>query len=114
MFGDNKLHRWLCALAVISLLTARSVIAEPVSCGDAAEESGKVYSVTGKRVNLRDGPGTSYGRIRDESDKLATLDEGYIVRENCREGDWSQINLLSPDWLRKSHRGWVHSSFLAR
>lgn len=116
MFCNAPNKAALRFVAMFLLLSSMLVAAEsePVSCRDESPGNGKVYSVKGKHVNLRSGPGRSYERIRDESDKIAKLEDGYIVRENCREGDWSQIDLLSPDWLRKSHRGWVYSRFLAR
>lgn len=118
MLLESQIKPMLRIVAVILLLasgsiSAATVVAEPVPCEEENAANGKVYSVKGKGVNLRLGPGRSFDRVRDEDNKLAKLDAGYIVRENCRTGEWSQINLLSPDWLRKSHRGWVHSSFLA-
>ena len=99
---------------VVALLSAAAANAEPQACSNGEDTAGAVYSVKGKQVNLRNGPGKTYKRVRSETDELVTLDDGYIVRENCREGSWSQISLLSPDWLRKSHRGWVHSRYLVR
>ncbi len=102
-------------------------------CDQEASKSGEVYAVDGTRVNVRSGPGIDYDKlvkasaeenwgseINSEKNNNAekrrrryiTVTKGYIVRENCRQGDWSQITVLSPDWLRKSHRGWVKTRYL--
>ncbi len=102
------------------MLVTIAARADGVACA-TDEKTGDVYAVKGSIINIRQGPGTEFERVIDieASEKLGTTEyakvsKGHIVRVNCRQGNWSQINVLSPDWLRKSHRGWVMSRFISR
>ncbi len=39
------------------------------------------------------------------------IDGTTTVRELCKQGDWSEVQIVEPDWLT-SHRGWVPSKYL--
>lgn len=107
---------FLLSLMLISI----GVRADAVVC-ENDDITGNVHAVNGSIINIRQGPGREFDRVVDEdaSDKkgstqYAKVSKGHIVRVNCQKGQWSQINVLSPDWLRQSHRGWVMSRFLSK
>lgn len=114
------LIQWRWGLLFTLMLVSIGARADAVTCA-TDEKTGDVYAVNGSIINIRQGPGTEFERVVDieVSEKLGTtqyakVSKGNIVRVNCRQGNWSQINVLSPDWLRKSHRGWVMSRFLSK
>ena len=85
----------------------------------SAEATGVEYGVTGSRINVRNGPGTNYEKIINRKatnalgeTRYVQIDNSVTVHEVCRKGDWSLIEVVKPDWLRDSHRGWVASRFL--
>ncbi len=84
-----------------------------------AEATGVEYGITGSSINVRKGPGTNYEKIVNQKATSALgktyyvqIDHTVTVLEVCRKGDWSFIEVVNPDWLRDSHRGWVASRFL--
>ena len=90
------------------------------ACGDA-NRTGVEYVVSGSSINIRNGPGTQYDKIvnRKATEVLGEtiyvqIDHTVTVHEFCRKGDWSYIQVDKPDWLRKSHRGWVASRYLRK
>lgn len=79
----------------------------------------KRMGVTGTDINVRKGPGTEFEKVvnKKASDVLGRthyvkIDAGVTLIEFCQDGDWSYIEVDEPDWLRKSHIGWVHGKFL--
>lgn len=95
--------------------------AENIKCSSEQTAKGEVHGIVGTKINLRSGPGTEYEKVVDPkatekkgSEQYAMLSTGHLVRVNCRQGKWSQVDTLSPDWLRKTHRGWVLSRYLKK
>lgn len=85
----------------------------------SAEVTGVEYGIAGSRINVRKGPGTNYEKIVNQKatstlgkTHYIQIDNSVTVLEACRKGDWSFIQVISPDWLRDSHQGWVASRFL--
>ena len=90
------------------------------ACADA-NRTGVEYGVSGSSINVRKGPGAQYDKIVNREATEALGETLYVqiahtvtVHEFCRKGDWSYIQVVKPDWLRKSHRGWVASRYLRK
>ena len=67
-----------------------------------------------KSYQLRSGPGTEHDRKINQkaSDKLGeihylSVDTSTTVKILQSQGDWVEIQVTQPDFLRDSHRGWV-------
>lgn len=112
---------WMFGVLFSVLLNSSIVNADEVICSVEQETGGEVYAVKGSNINIRKGPSKDSDRVIDPdaseeagSTQYAMVSKGHIVRVNCQQDGWSQINVLSPDWLRKSHRGWVMSRFLSK
>ena len=65
---------------------------------------------------LRSGPGTEYERIINQkaTDALGevhylSVDTSVTVTILKSEGEWAEIQVIQPEHLRDSHRGWVQS-----
>lgn len=93
--------------------------ASNTDCGPNAVATGNTYGVTGSSINIRTGPGSQYDRIVNEKATRILKETMYIhidstvtIREVCRQGEWSRIQVVEPEYLRDSHRGWVASRFL--
>lgn len=91
----------------------------PPACKDDAHVTGKTYNVIGSGINVREGPGTDFNRVVNQkaTDILKTInyisiDDSFVVFEECTKGNWSWIRVLQPDWLKFSYRGWVLTKFL--
>lgn len=91
----------------------------PPQCIAGSVKTGKKYNVVGSGINVRSGPGTNHDKIINQKatsilkkTQYITIDDSTIVFEECTNGEWSYIRVLEPDWLRDSHRGWVHGKFL--
>lgn len=112
--------QWRICLLLSLVLISIGVSADAVVCENDIK-TGKVHAVNASNINIRQGPGREFDRVVDEkasgkkgSRQYAKVSKGHIVRVNCQKGQWSQINVLAPDWLRQSHRGWVMSRFLSK
>jgi len=67
-----------------------------------------------RSCELRSGPGNEYERKINQkaSDRLGELhylsvDTSVTVKILQTQGDWAEIQVTQPDFLRDSHRGWV-------
>jgi hypothetical protein len=96
-----------------------SAQASTADCPAGSEPSGATLRVRGSDINLRTGPGTEYDRVVNHkatdiigSTQYASIDSSTRVLEECRQGEWSWIRVIEPEWLRDSHRGWVANMFL--
>lgn len=88
-------------------------------CSNGAKLTGKQYNVIGTSINIRSGPGMNHKKlVNEKATKILgkthylSIDDTTIVFEKCTKANWSWIRILEPDWLRKTHRGWVLSKFL--
>lgn len=68
----------------------------------AAQAAG-YFVVTTDGVNIRQGPGQQWQVV-------AIADQGQLVLENERKGQWSQISFLSVQ--EKAVQGWIFNTFL--
>ena len=91
----------------------------PPACGPRTATTGSTYAISGTSINVRKGPGTQHDRIVNEQASgilkktvYVQLDNSVTVHEACRDGDWSYVWVVEPDWLSDSHRGWIASRFL--
>ncbi|MCF3628211.1 SH3 domain-containing protein [Thalassospiraceae bacterium LMO-SO8] len=87
-------------------------------CADA-KDTGVEYGITGSGINIREGPGTSYDKVINKKatqtlgkTHYVQVDYTVTVLEVCQKGGWSYVEVVKPDWLKESHRGWVASRFL--
>ncbi len=90
-------------------------------CGSDSQPSGLKLRVSGQNINLRLGPGTNYGKIINQkaskilkSTQYAKIDKSVTVIEECTKSGWSKIQVVDPDWLSETHRGWVATKFLKK
>jgi hypothetical protein len=96
-----------------------SAQATTTDCPAGSEPSGATLRVRGSDINVRTGPGTEYDRVVNHkatgiigSTQYASIDSSTRVLEECRQGEWSRIRVVEPEWLRDTHRGWVANRFL--
>lgn len=101
---------------------AAATVPEPTanpasSCilGDGAP--GDVVAVTGDH-EMHEAPDAAAARIKNEKASAALgethyhqIDASTTVRRLCQIGDWTEVQIVTPDWLT-SVRGWVPSSAL--
>lgn len=92
----------------------------PSECTDG-EATGVEYGISGSNINVRKGPGTNYEKITNQkatsilgNTTYIQVDNTVTVLEICRKGDWSFIQVIRPDWLKDSHKGWIASRFLRK
>ncbi|MCH7958761.1 MAG: SH3 domain-containing protein [Candidatus Hydrogenedentes bacterium] len=104
-------------LALVCL--SRTTYADIQPCANETEKSGKEYNVLGDSISVREGPGTNFKRIVNQKATrilketiYVTIDSSARVLEECTSGEWSNIRVVQPEWLRDAHRGWVLSKFL--
>jgi hypothetical protein len=89
------------------------------ACKNGVGVTPQRMGVTGTDINVRKGPGTEFEKVvnKKASDALGRthyvkIDAGVTLIEFCQDGEWSYVEVDEPDWLRKSHIGWVHMKFL--
>jgi hypothetical protein len=90
----------------------------PVSvCGDKGIATNEIMGVVGE-VQFREKPSKSADRVINAKatnilgeTQYQQIDGTTMVRELCKQGPWSEVQIVEPDWL-SSHRGWVPSKFL--
>ncbi|WP_139267157.1 hypothetical protein [Celeribacter indicus] len=99
---------------------ARTAAAEtaddpPPPCGGGAP--GDVVAVTGSH-ELRAAPGADAPRIRNEkasralgTDHFHRIDSSTTVRRLCRQDEWTEVRIVTPDWL-SDVGGWVPTAAL--
>ena len=93
-------------------------VAELESPCDGKNLTGKNRKVVGDRVNLREGPGTSFARVTyvnpNDSDHelVARLESGMRVLEQCISEDWARVMVDRPARYKESHQGWVARKYL--
>jgi hypothetical protein len=70
-------------------------------------------------VELRDGPGETYEKKINQkaSDTLRriwymSVDSDTTVKVLDVKGEWVQVQVIEPDWLADTHRGWIPVSAL--
>jgi len=89
----------------------------PRRCGKSGITDNSTMAVSGE-YELRSGPSQSSSRIRNEkaseithTDQYQQVDNSTTVRRLCNDGEWSEVQIVEPDWLNFV-RGWVPSHFL--
>ena len=96
----------------------KTTIASSANPCDGFAESNQIRAVIGNNVNLRLGPGTRHERVTfadSESggaERVARLESGMRVLEQCVSGDWARIRVERPRRLNATHQGWVAREFL--
>ena len=104
------------------ILSANFTLAGDVQqCGNDSQSSGSKLRVSGNNINVRVGPGTKYKKvINQKSSRIlrktdyVSIDKTVTVIEECTKSGWSKIQVIDPDWLSESHRGWVATKFLKK
>ena len=107
----------LVVLGVIFLRDPNSSTTSPdrqtSSSLPAAAPTVQEYDIV-KSYQLRSGPGKEHDRKINQkaSDKLGeihylSIDTSTTVQILQSQGDWVEIQVTQPDFLRDSHRGWV-------
>jgi hypothetical protein len=99
--------------AVATLSPALSV----KTCADSGIATNELMAVTGSSP-LREAPSKDAKRIVNQKatdilgeTQYQQIDASATVRELCRQGKWSEVQIVEPDWL-SSYRGWVPSKFI--
>jgi hypothetical protein len=87
------------------------------SCEIGSPADGGVVAVTGE-YDLRATPSDKGKKIKNEKASAAlgethyhAIDFSTTVRQLCAEGDWSEVQIVTPDWLTHV-RGWVPNKVL--
>lgn len=89
----------------------------PAPCGDGGIAFGDVVAVNGEFA-LHETPSLDAPKIRNEKASLALgkdhfhkIDNSTTVRRLCVQSDWTEIQIVTPDWLTFV-KGWVRNSAL--
>ena len=89
----------------------------PAPCGTGGLALDDVVAVTGEYV-LRAAPATDAPRIRNEKASEALgrahyhqIDASTTVRRLCAQSDWTEVRIVTPDWLN-TVTGWVPNAAL--
>jgi hypothetical protein len=103
----------------LSLFTLTLQASAALPCASGATNSGKVFRVTGSDHELRAAPSADSARLINEkaSGILKTtvyrsIDNSTKVLEECRQGAFSRVRVVDPEWIAQTHVGWVASSVL--
>jgi hypothetical protein len=79
---------------------------------------GQEYDVTGN-IELRSGPGEEHSKkINQKASKLLketqylSVDESTTVSILRVQGNWAEIQVVEPPYLRDSHKGWIPVSYI--
>ena len=84
----------------------------PMPCGKSGLTSNDSVSVS-ERFEIRTGPNNATPRLKNEKASQIFGETQYHVVDNstelavlCRDKDWSEVQIVEPDWLRDV-RGWI-------
>ena len=98
---------------------ANKVNEMPAECVAGSSKTGREFIPRQGDIPIFQGPGEDTGRIvnKKASEMLGRthyvqIDESTTIYEECVNGQWSYIRLISPDYLRHSHKGWILSKFV--
>ncbi len=87
------------------------------ACTTGAPASGAILAVTGE-YELRTSPAKNGDRIKNQKASSIIgktiyhrIDPSTTVRQVCAEEDWSEVEIVTPEWLAFV-RGWVPNGFL--
>jgi hypothetical protein len=87
------------------------------TCSVGQPASGEVVAVTGE-FEPRTTPSNKGAKIKNEkassilgSTQYHQIDSSTTVRQLCADGDWSEVQIVSPDWLTFV-KGWVPNKVL--
>ncbi|MCP4763470.1 MAG: SH3 domain-containing protein [archaeon] len=122
LFNSNDVPKKQTSLQKTQI---EKIVASPMTqvstCGDREVETGKIYKISGSRINIRKGPGINFDKIINKkateilkTTQYITVDNTVTVFEECTKNGWSKIRVTEPEWLRKSHRGWIASKFIRK
>ncbi|GAA6153888.1 hypothetical protein NBRC116587_33100 [Pseudoteredinibacter isoporae] len=91
----------------------------PKDCENGAQLTGKRYTPIGTGISMRGGPGIKFKKLINKKatkvlkkTKYLSVDDTTLVYEECTQGNWSWVRVISPKFLSKSHRGWIESKHL--
>lgn len=117
--------RYLCLLFVFCLFfssTGNAKESLETRCPDGSTITNKqYYPKPGGFYSLRVSPSTDAAKIVNnvtkdmsisDEHKFNNIDESALVLEVCRYRKWSFVQVITPDWLRDSHIGWVETALL--
>lgn len=83
------------------------------------QPSSKVFGINGEDVVIRTAPGEKSKKLINEKATQALgeiqycqVDHSTKVEVLETKDDWSKIKVVEPDWLSKTHVGWIPSKFL--
>jgi len=78
-----------------------------------------VYKIEGEDIFIRVGPGINYDKLINKKATEALGETHYAQVDYTGEvtieetdGDWSKIRVVKPDWLSKSHVGWIPTKYI--
>lgn len=121
--GAAWIFNWIPSTTALSGSTARELVALPPetppgpTCAVGTPASGDVVAVK-KAFHPRKTPAMSGLSIRNEKASSALgrvhfhqIDHSVTVRHLCEEGDWSEIKIVTPEWLTHV-QGWVPTDVL--
>lgn len=105
------------ALGIVGAFSNANAAVE--SCGSGSTKSGQKLGVNGSDNYLHAGPSSKTPKLLNEKTTkimgkpyYLQIDNSVTVIEDCTKAGWSKVRVHEPDWLRKSHIGWVPSSVL--
>ena len=124
--GGNMACRYLIPLCfiLIACQAKTNVYVAPTVSEDCLKNNsqltGKEYEVIGASDLYKNPSIDSEKHINTKlseaigETRYLSIDDTTKVREVCIENEWSWIELLEPDWLRDSHKGWVPTKVLLK
>jgi hypothetical protein len=92
-----------------------------VSTEQATQKPSQVFGIEGEDIFLRKGAGTKYEKIINATATSAIGETqycqiDYTVKVKVLEvaNDWSKIEVVEPDWLTSSHKGWIPTKHILK
>lgn len=112
----KKTLKYICVVIYLSI----NLFAD-MSCDESTLRTNKEYDVKGKDIDVRTGAGSNYPKVINKraseifkETHYVKLDSSIKVMEECIKQDWSKIRVIQPDYLSKSHQGWILSKYLKK
>lgn len=94
---------------------------DEASTNESIKQTPKIYGIEGEDIFIRVGPGENYEKLVNEKATemqnetvYAEVDYSCTVIITESMGDWSKIRVVDPDWLSRSHVGWIPTKYILK
>jgi len=104
-----------CSSKTNSKETEKTVLSHNI----VEQPADKIFGINGEDVNIRTAPGKNSANLINEKATQALGETQYCKVDHSTKvevletkDDWSKIKVIEPDWLSKTHIGWIPSKYL--